>query len=63
MPGDGAHTFNPSTQQVEAGKSRGQHSPGQPGLHREMLSLKTKTQQQTIKEPVFDVIRKIQERR
>jgi hypothetical protein len=44
-----AHTFNPSTWEAEAGgflSSRPAWStesvPGQPGLHRETLSLKTK---------------------
>jgi hypothetical protein len=49
-----AHTFNPSTWEAEAGgflSSRPAWStkwvPGQPGLHRETLSRKTKNQNQT----------------
>jgi hypothetical protein len=47
-----AHAFNPSTWEAEAGRflsSRPAWStewvPGQPGLHRETLSQKTKTKQ------------------
>jgi hypothetical protein len=50
-PGVVAHAFNPSTQEAEAGgflSSRPAWStkwvPGQPGLHRETLSSKTKNQ-------------------
>jgi hypothetical protein len=51
-PGVVAHAFNPSTWEAEAGgflSSRPAWSteqvPGQPGLHRETLSRKTKTNQ------------------
>jgi hypothetical protein len=44
-----AHTFNPSTWEAEAGRSLSSRPawstkwvPGQPGLHRETLSRKTK---------------------
>jgi hypothetical protein len=50
LPGVGAHAFNPSTREAEAGgflSSRPAWStkwvPGQPGLYRETLSWKTKT--------------------
>jgi hypothetical protein len=53
-PGVVAHAFNLSTQEAEAGgflSSRPAWStewvPGQPGLHRETLSRKTKTNKQT----------------
>jgi hypothetical protein len=52
LPGVVAHTFNPSTPEAEAGgflSSRPACStkgvPGQPGLYRETLSLKTKNKQ------------------
>jgi hypothetical protein len=55
-PGMVAHTFNPSTQEAEAGgflSSRPAWStewvPGQPGLHRETLSRKNKKQNKTKK--------------
>jgi hypothetical protein len=51
------HTFNPSTSETEAGgflSSRPAWStkcvPGQPGLHRETLSQKNKTNKQTNKQ-------------
>jgi hypothetical protein len=51
MSGVAAHTFNPSTQEAEAGgflSSRPTWSikwvPGQPGLHRKSLSWKTNKQ-------------------
>jgi hypothetical protein len=52
-----AHTFNPSTQEAEAGgflSSRPAWStkrvPGQPGLYRETLSRKNKTKQNKTKQ-------------
>jgi hypothetical protein len=64
-PGVVAHAFNPSTWEAEAGgflSSRPAWSteqvPGQPGLHRETLSRKTKKtkQNKTKKTIVFIVI-------
>jgi hypothetical protein len=56
-----AHTFNPSTQEAEAGgflSSRPAWStkwvPGQPGLYRETLSWKTKTT--TTKKKIYNPI-------
>jgi hypothetical protein len=52
-----AHAFNPSTREAEAGRflsSRPAWStervPGQPGLHRETLSQKTKAKTKTNKQ-------------
>jgi hypothetical protein len=51
--GDGAHTFNPSIWEAKAGGSLSsrlawsiERVPGQPGLHRESASNKTKQKQE-----------------
>jgi hypothetical protein len=57
-PGMVVHSFNPSTQEAEAGRFPSLRPvwstkwvPGQPGLYREALSRKTKTNKQTNPKP------------
>jgi hypothetical protein len=63
FPRRGAHAFNPSTQEAEAGgflSSRPAWStkwvPGQPGLHRETLSRKKQKQKQKQKKRKVDIL-------
>ena len=62
-PGVVAHIFNPSTQEAESGEflsSRPAWStegvPGQPELHRETLSRKTKTKKRRVHQILLQMV-------